>query len=135
MTASEQARLATVEEHVRAENARDMDAVLGTFSASDRSGAVGGHFPTPLEPGLHTVRSPGYGAVRTQPHRRAVSATDMGITMPEQNTTNGQGEARHFAEAITTANVSTMASHKSPLTVLTQISLTYETMCWMDLVN
>ena len=32
MTATEQARLATVEEHVRGENARDMDVVMSTFS-------------------------------------------------------------------------------------------------------
>jgi hypothetical protein len=55
--------------------------------------------------------------------------------MHEQNNTHGQGEARRFAEAITTANVSTMASHKSPLTILTQISLTYETMYQMDLLS
>ena len=32
MTATEQARLETVEEHVRAENAHDLDTVMGTFS-------------------------------------------------------------------------------------------------------
>ncbi|MGH7965103.1 MAG: nuclear transport factor 2 family protein [Candidatus Binatia bacterium] len=32
MTASEQTRLATVEEHVRGENAHDLDTVMGTFS-------------------------------------------------------------------------------------------------------
>ena len=34
MAVSEQARLATVEEHVRGENARDLDAVMRTFSDS-----------------------------------------------------------------------------------------------------
>ena len=34
MAISEQLRLATVEEHVRGENARDMDAVMRTFSDS-----------------------------------------------------------------------------------------------------
>jgi ketosteroid isomerase-like protein len=46
MTASEQARLATVEEHVRAENARDMDAVMGTFSASEHASVVYNGIPT-----------------------------------------------------------------------------------------
>ena len=46
MTASEQARLATVEEHVRAENARDMDAVMGTFSDSDHASVVYNGIPT-----------------------------------------------------------------------------------------
>ena len=35
MTAAEQAQLATVEEHVRGENARDMDVVMSTFSNGD----------------------------------------------------------------------------------------------------
>src|SRR5712692_3684030 len=46
MAVSEQARLATVEEHVRAENARDMDAVMGTFSDSDHASVVYNGIPT-----------------------------------------------------------------------------------------
>src|SRR5688572_5443496 len=46
MTAPEQARLATVEEHVRAENARDMDAVMGTFSDSAHASVVYNGTPT-----------------------------------------------------------------------------------------
>src|SRR5437870_5320287 len=46
MIASEQTRLAMVEEHVRAENARDMDAVMGTFSDSDRASVVYNGIPT-----------------------------------------------------------------------------------------
>jgi hypothetical protein len=40
MTATEQARLATVEEHVRGENARDMDVIMGTFTDSDSASLV-----------------------------------------------------------------------------------------------
>jgi hypothetical protein len=40
MPVSEQARLATVEEHVRGENARDMDAVMATISESDQASVV-----------------------------------------------------------------------------------------------
>ncbi len=40
MAISEQARLATVEEHVRGENAREMDAVMSTFSDSDMASVV-----------------------------------------------------------------------------------------------
>jgi hypothetical protein len=48
MTVSEHARLATVEKHVRAENARDrdMDAVMGTFSDSDQASVVYNGIPT-----------------------------------------------------------------------------------------
>jgi ketosteroid isomerase-like protein len=46
MTASEQTRLATVEEHIHAENARDMDAVRGTFSDSDHTSVVYNGIPT-----------------------------------------------------------------------------------------
>jgi ketosteroid isomerase-like protein len=46
MAVSEQARLATVEEHVRGENARDMDVVMGTFSASDHASVVYNGIPT-----------------------------------------------------------------------------------------
>ena len=46
MAVSEQARLATVEEHVRGENARDMDAVMGTFSDSDHASVVYNGIPT-----------------------------------------------------------------------------------------
>jgi hypothetical protein len=40
MAVSEHARLATVEEHVRGENARDLEAVMGTFSDSDQASVV-----------------------------------------------------------------------------------------------
>lgn len=46
MTATEQARLATVEEHVRGENARDMDVVMSTFGASDHVRLVYNGIPT-----------------------------------------------------------------------------------------
>ena len=46
MAVSEQARLATVEEHVRGENARDMDVVMGTFSDSDHASVVYNGIPT-----------------------------------------------------------------------------------------
>jgi hypothetical protein len=46
MTAAEQARLATVEEHVRGENARDMDVVMGTFSKGDNVGVLYNGIPT-----------------------------------------------------------------------------------------
>ena len=46
MVVSEQARLATVEEHVRGENARDMDVVMGTFSDSDQASVVYNGIPT-----------------------------------------------------------------------------------------
>ena len=46
MTAAEQARLATVEEHVRGENARDMDVVMGTFGTSDHVGVLYNGIPT-----------------------------------------------------------------------------------------
>ncbi len=46
MAVSEQARLATVEEHVRGENARDMDAVMGTFGASDHVSVLYNGIPT-----------------------------------------------------------------------------------------
>ena len=46
MAVSEQARLATVEEHVRGENARDMDAVMRTFSDSDQASVVYNGIPT-----------------------------------------------------------------------------------------
>ena len=46
MTVSEHACLATVEEHVRAESARDMDAVMGTFSDSDQASVVYNGIPT-----------------------------------------------------------------------------------------
>ena len=46
MTAVEQVRLATVEEHVRGENTRDMDAVMSTFSDSDHVSVVYNGIPT-----------------------------------------------------------------------------------------
>lgn len=46
MTASEQTRLATIEEHVRGENARDMDVVMGTFGNSDHVSVVYNGIPT-----------------------------------------------------------------------------------------
>ena len=46
MAVSEQVRLATVEEHVRGENARDMDAVMGTFSESAQASVVYNGIPT-----------------------------------------------------------------------------------------
>ncbi len=46
MAVSEQARLATVEEHVRGENARDTDVVMGTFSDSDHASVVYNGIPT-----------------------------------------------------------------------------------------
>ena len=46
MAVSEQARLATIEEHVRGENARDMDVVMGTFSDSDQASVVYNGIPT-----------------------------------------------------------------------------------------
>ena len=53
MAVSEQARLATVEEHVRGENARDMDAIMGTFSDSDNAAVVYNGIPTK---GLRKIR-------------------------------------------------------------------------------
>ena len=46
MAVSEQARLATVEEHVRGENARDMDAVMRTVSDSEQASVVYDGIPT-----------------------------------------------------------------------------------------
>ena len=46
MAVSEQARLATVEEHVRGENARDMDAVMRTFSDGEQASVVYNGIPT-----------------------------------------------------------------------------------------
>jgi hypothetical protein len=46
VTATELARLATVEEHVRAENARDMDAIMATFSATAHPHVVYNGIPT-----------------------------------------------------------------------------------------
>ena len=46
MAVSEQVRLAIVEEHVRGENARDMDAVMRTFSDSDQASVVYNGIPT-----------------------------------------------------------------------------------------
>jgi hypothetical protein len=46
MTAAEQTRLATVEEHVRGENARDMDVVMSTFGNSDHVSVVYNGIPT-----------------------------------------------------------------------------------------
>ena len=46
MTAAEQTRLTTVEEHVRGENARDLDAVMGTFSNGDHVSVVYNGIPT-----------------------------------------------------------------------------------------
>ncbi len=46
MAVSEQARLATVEEHVRGENARDMDVIMGTFSDRDNTVVVYNGIPT-----------------------------------------------------------------------------------------
>lgn len=46
MALSEQARLATVEEHVRGENARDLDAIMGTFSDRDNTAVVYNGIPT-----------------------------------------------------------------------------------------
>jgi predicted NBD/HSP70 family sugar kinase len=40
MAVAEQVRLATVEEHVRGENARDMDAVMRTFSDGEQASVV-----------------------------------------------------------------------------------------------
>ena len=46
MAVSEQARPATVEEHVCGENARDIDVVMSTFSDSDRASVVYNGIPT-----------------------------------------------------------------------------------------
>jgi len=46
MAVSEQTRLATVEEHVRGENARDMDVVMSTFSDGDHASVVYNGIPT-----------------------------------------------------------------------------------------
>jgi hypothetical protein len=46
MTASEATRLATVEEHVRAENVRDMDAVMATFTSGDEACVAYNGIPT-----------------------------------------------------------------------------------------
>ena len=46
MTAAEQTRLTTVEEHVRGENARDLDAVMGTFSTGDPVSVMYNGIPT-----------------------------------------------------------------------------------------
>ena len=46
MAVSEQARLATVEEHVRGENARDMDAVMRTVRDSEQASVVYDGIPT-----------------------------------------------------------------------------------------
>jgi hypothetical protein len=46
MAISEQARLATVEDHVRGENARDLDVIMDTFSESDNAAVVYNGIPT-----------------------------------------------------------------------------------------
>jgi hypothetical protein len=46
MAVSEQARLVTVEDHVRGENARDLDLIMGTFSDSDNAAVVYNGIPT-----------------------------------------------------------------------------------------
>jgi hypothetical protein len=46
MTAAEQARLATVEEHVRGENARDLDAIIATFGEGGHTSVVYNGIPT-----------------------------------------------------------------------------------------
>jgi hypothetical protein len=46
MAVSEQARLATVEEHVRGENAGDKDVIMGTFSDRDNTVVVYNGIPT-----------------------------------------------------------------------------------------
>lgn len=61
MAVSEAVRLATVEEHVRAENARDVDAVMDTFTASDDARLV-------------------YNGIPTQGHRKIRRSYELGIT-------------------------------------------------------
>ena len=46
MAISEQARLATVENHVRGENARDLDVIMSTFSDGDNVAVVYNGIPT-----------------------------------------------------------------------------------------
>jgi len=46
MAASEQARLATVEDHVRGENARDLDVIMSTFGDSETVAVVYNGIPT-----------------------------------------------------------------------------------------
>jgi hypothetical protein len=46
MGLSEQARLATVEDHVRGENARDLDVIMDTFGDSDNVAVVYNGIPT-----------------------------------------------------------------------------------------
>jgi hypothetical protein len=53
MAVSEQARLATVEDHVRGENARDLDVIMDTFSANDGVAVVykrHSHYGTSQDP-------------------------------------------------------------------------------------
>jgi len=61
MAASEAVRLATVEEHVRAENTRDLDAVMDTFTDSDGARLV-------------------YKGIPTQGHRKIRRSYEVGIT-------------------------------------------------------
>jgi len=53
MTASEQVRLATVEAHVRGENAKNLDAIMSTFCDSDNAAVVYNGIPTT---GLRKIR-------------------------------------------------------------------------------
>jgi hypothetical protein len=46
MAVSEQVRLATVEDHVRGENARDLDVIMGTFDDSEDVAVVYNGIPT-----------------------------------------------------------------------------------------
>jgi hypothetical protein len=46
MAVSEQVRLATVEDHVRGENARDLDVIMGTFGDADDVAVVYNGIPT-----------------------------------------------------------------------------------------
>ncbi len=46
MAVSEQARLTTVEDHVRGENARDLDVIMDTFGDSDNVAVVYNGIPT-----------------------------------------------------------------------------------------
>ena len=61
MPASEQVRLATVEEHVRGENTRDLDVVMDTFTDSDEARLV-------------------YNGIPTRGHRKIRRSYEVGIT-------------------------------------------------------
>jgi hypothetical protein len=95
MTAAEQARLATVEEHVRGENARDMDAVMDTFSASAQASVVYNGIPTTGHAKIrrsYEIRLNALPDFRFEVTRRHMSA-DSVIAEHVLHFTNKQGRA------------------------------------------